>query len=294
MRFLAPFDHLRPIWFYVPILLVGLLPGTLLLAPFVRFLFSGGENSPRLRPVSLGFLLLAGAWCVLFFSLSGSKLPTYILPAFPPLALALGSYAARGTWIRPGWMRGAAATGFTAIFMLHNFGIPWYAGYRGPVGSLQEVAEYCRQTEAPIVCYSRNCDSVAFYVGRDDFRTFRSKQVNDLISYLLDQPRTLVLFSHRHSMQALEYALPPELKIVPLKHLGLGDLPGVPPTLMPKLTWLMGETALGLCDVAMIERRPDRLTDRQPTLRPPLPGQAVRGVGTVPVLESDESEDTFP
>src|SRR5262249_23054070 len=30
VRFLSPFDHLRPVWFYAPILLFGLLPGTLL------------------------------------------------------------------------------------------------------------------------------------------------------------------------------------------------------------------------------------------------------------------------
>ena len=30
MRFLQPFDHLQPVWYYVPILLGGLLPGTVL------------------------------------------------------------------------------------------------------------------------------------------------------------------------------------------------------------------------------------------------------------------------
>src|SRR5262249_30907430 len=44
VRFLAPFDHLRPIWFYVPILLVGLFPATLLLLPLFRFLLSGRDE----------------------------------------------------------------------------------------------------------------------------------------------------------------------------------------------------------------------------------------------------------
>ena len=38
--------------------------------------------------------MLAGGWCVLFFSLSGCKLPTYILPALPLLALVVGAYVA--------------------------------------------------------------------------------------------------------------------------------------------------------------------------------------------------------
>src|SRR5205823_4781752 len=116
--------------------------------------------------------------------------------------------------------------------------------------------EYCRQHDVPVVCYPRSCDSVSFYVGRDDIQTFRSRQTNDLILQMLDRPRTLVLFTHRHSMQGFSYALPRELQLVPLKHLGLGDLPGVPSALMPKVTWMMGETALGLCDVAVVERRP--------------------------------------
>jgi dolichol-phosphate mannosyltransferase len=44
------------------------------------------------RPAALGFCLLAAGWCVVFYSLSGCKRAGYILPAMPPLALALGCY----------------------------------------------------------------------------------------------------------------------------------------------------------------------------------------------------------
>jgi 4-amino-4-deoxy-L-arabinose transferase-like glycosyltransferase len=36
--------------------------------------------------------MLWSAFIVAFFSASGSKLPAYILPAFPALALVLGRY----------------------------------------------------------------------------------------------------------------------------------------------------------------------------------------------------------
>ena len=88
-RFVDPFDHERPVSFFVPIVLFGMLPATLLLPAAVRFLFSSRPEATRQRSLPLGHLLLSGLWCFLFFSLSGSKLPTYILPAFPPLALAL-------------------------------------------------------------------------------------------------------------------------------------------------------------------------------------------------------------
>src|SRR5262249_19343159 len=89
LRFLAPFDHIEPLWFYLPVVLGGLLPGTLLLIGFAQFLLTGRKEAAERRSPELGFLLLAAGWCLLFFTLSGSKLPTYVLPAFPPLALAL-------------------------------------------------------------------------------------------------------------------------------------------------------------------------------------------------------------
>jgi dolichol-phosphate mannosyltransferase len=99
-RFLAPFAHEHGVWFYGPVLFLGLLPGTLLAVPFLRFLLTSDREAARQRTPELGFLLLAGGWCVLFFTLSACKLPTYILPALPPLALAFGLFLSDGptTW----------------------------------------------------------------------------------------------------------------------------------------------------------------------------------------------------
>ncbi|HEY7156620.1 MAG TPA: glycosyltransferase [Gemmataceae bacterium] len=91
-RFLTPFDHEKPAWFYLPGLLAGMLPWTLLLPGFARYLGRRSLRAAQRRPAALGFFLLAALWCLLFFSVSGCKRPAYILPAMPLLALALGCY----------------------------------------------------------------------------------------------------------------------------------------------------------------------------------------------------------
>ena len=88
VRFLAPFDHAEPVWYFLPSLLLGLLPWTLLLPGLLHFMRRRSER----RPPALGFLLLAFVSAFAFFSASGCKRPAYILPAIPPLALALGCY----------------------------------------------------------------------------------------------------------------------------------------------------------------------------------------------------------
>jgi 4-amino-4-deoxy-L-arabinose transferase-like glycosyltransferase len=88
-RYLTPeFQHIQPFWFYVPVLLVAFLPWTaVLLWTGVAGLFRFG----KLRKCSdgMGFLLCWLSFCVVFFSVSQSKLPGYILPAVPALALVL-------------------------------------------------------------------------------------------------------------------------------------------------------------------------------------------------------------
>jgi 4-amino-4-deoxy-L-arabinose transferase-like glycosyltransferase len=93
-RFLST-AHRRtePWWYFLPILAAGFLPWMFALPSA----FAHGWNIPgRAREtVETRFALGFALFVVLFFSASGSKLPAYILPAFPPLALVLDA-----TWSR--------------------------------------------------------------------------------------------------------------------------------------------------------------------------------------------------
>lgn len=85
-RFLIKGHHREGAWWYfVPILLFGAMPWT----PFIAVRLREGwrrEGQPGTLQSSR-FLLIWAAFIFLFFSVSHSKLPSYILPAFPALAL---------------------------------------------------------------------------------------------------------------------------------------------------------------------------------------------------------------
>jgi hypothetical protein len=85
----------------------------------------------------------------------------------------------------------------------------------------QEVLAWCGERTTPVVCYPRSVDSVAFYLRRDDFRSYRSKETPSLVAFLRAQTRVAVLFSHRHSLAQLIQVLPPELAVVKSGSLGL-------------------------------------------------------------------------
>ncbi len=254
LRFLTPFAHERGVWFYGPVLLLGLLPGTLLLWPFLRFLVASDEAAARSRPAEFGFLLLSGGWCVFFFTLSSCKLPTYIMPAFPPLALALGWFLTQSKWDRSRWPAATAAVAFLLLAGVHYILVPWYAVCRSPMRRPDEVRRLCADPSAPVVCYPRECDSVAFYLGRDDLHAYPSKDIEELRTLVRRNPRTVILCTHRHSRKDLHELLPPEVRIVEEVHVGLDNLPGVPAPLEKGAAALMGETALGLSDLAVVER----------------------------------------
>jgi 4-amino-4-deoxy-L-arabinose transferase-like glycosyltransferase len=213
VRFLSPFDHIRPIWFYLPILFGGLLPATLLLWPFTRFLLSGSPADAARRCPELGFMLLAGGWCLFFFSLSGSKLPTYILPAFPPLALALGYYLAGSRWAKPRWLAAPLIGGVAVLALINFVAMPWYATFHSPLGNAEAIENYCSNRATPVICYPRNCDSIAFFLGRDDLKSYRSKETPTMIDQLQRNRRTVIIFTHRHSLEGLRQVLPRHLRV---------------------------------------------------------------------------------
>jgi hypothetical protein len=89
------------------------------------------------------------------------------------------------------------------------------------MGEFETMRERCADPSVPVVCFPRNVDSVAFYVGRSDFRTFRSKDIGAAIQALEQAPRTVVLFGHRNSPETLARHLPPHLRLVDRRPMGL-------------------------------------------------------------------------
>jgi 4-amino-4-deoxy-L-arabinose transferase-like glycosyltransferase len=88
------YQHRQPFWYFGPITLLALLPWTTLLWPMVR----AGLRLRREKswPGSPGFFFACWAiWPIVFFSFSQSKLPGYILPAIPPLAICSAVTLAR-------------------------------------------------------------------------------------------------------------------------------------------------------------------------------------------------------
>lgn len=88
-RFLTPYSHHgQPIYYFLGILGLGMLPWSFLLPWGLACAWSTARTVSE-KGDQLFCLVWAGV-VVLFFSLSRAKLPPYILPALPPLALLLG------------------------------------------------------------------------------------------------------------------------------------------------------------------------------------------------------------
>lgn len=89
-RFLSThtFNNPTPFWFYLPIVLIGFFPWSNFVLPALRSAF---QKAKQAHPIELYLLLWTGI-VFIFFSIPHSKVITYILPIFPPLALLVGNY----------------------------------------------------------------------------------------------------------------------------------------------------------------------------------------------------------
>ncbi len=93
--------RVEPFWFFLPILFAGCFAWALMLVPaMIRGWHGGIHHADPTTPCGqkhfkpLRFVILWIVFIVGFFSLSGSKLPAYILPVFPFLAMVLAFYMA--------------------------------------------------------------------------------------------------------------------------------------------------------------------------------------------------------
>ena len=94
-RFTSKIHHRAGPWYYfIPILALGILPWLGMLA---QSLWQGRRDAATPAGATAGFqpkklLLIWSVFIFVFFSISGSKLPSYILPIFPALALLIACY----------------------------------------------------------------------------------------------------------------------------------------------------------------------------------------------------------
>lgn len=90
------FNSKTPIWFYVPVILLGFFPWTIFMVQAMSHAIKHAwrERSQYTKEL---FLLLWITIVFIFFSIPQSKTMGYILPIFPALALLVGKYLAT-TW----------------------------------------------------------------------------------------------------------------------------------------------------------------------------------------------------
>jgi 4-amino-4-deoxy-L-arabinose transferase-like glycosyltransferase len=133
------YQHVQPIWYYLVVVVLAMMPWTVIA---IRALVDGILTSvaewrlrrlnPRRRvPNRPGdafpeFLVLWALFPIVFFSFSKSKLPGYILPSIPPLAILTGDYLFRrrlpglNRWVLLGH---AVLCGVMTMFALL---LPWF------------------------------------------------------------------------------------------------------------------------------------------------------------------------
>jgi len=134
-RYLTPeFRHLQPFWYYLPITIMALLPWIFWLAWFATRTARKGEGGHRRSQIL--FLVAWGLFPVLFFSLSKSKLPGYILPVVFPLGFLISLAVART--LKSRHVLGRYVLGLIGTLLLVSPGWIFFskAHVRGPLVSL--------------------------------------------------------------------------------------------------------------------------------------------------------------
>jgi 4-amino-4-deoxy-L-arabinose transferase-like glycosyltransferase len=136
--------HTQPLWYYIPIMLLALMPWAVIamraLAEAIqqsiaewraRFSKHHYVGHARWGDAFPEFLVLWTLFPIVIFSLSRSKLPGYILPAIPPLAILTGDYINRNRqkglnlWLL---LLHALLSAVTIILVLL---LPWHIGHPG-------------------------------------------------------------------------------------------------------------------------------------------------------------------
>jgi 4-amino-4-deoxy-L-arabinose transferase-like glycosyltransferase len=136
------YQHSQPFWYYFAVVILAMMPWTVVA---IRALVDGIQTSVaewRLRHSRNGtpkvnrpgdafpeFLVLWAAIPIVFFSFSKSKLPGYILPSIPPIAILTGDFLfrRRKTGLNRWILLGHAA--LCGVMTVTVFLLPWFIAH---------------------------------------------------------------------------------------------------------------------------------------------------------------------
>lgn len=130
-RFTTPEHPDRVLWwYYLPVIILGMFPWTGLLLQSIRASISEASSEEL---VKMSFFNIWWVFVLLFFSISQTKLVSYILPMFPALAIIIGWNLARLEKQRGesllSWVIGT-------VIMFGLLGAGWLIGRQSAAGSV--------------------------------------------------------------------------------------------------------------------------------------------------------------
>jgi len=202
LRYLTPrFHRGAPFYYYLPVILLGLLPWTFLLPNAMRKL----QELWRLYPHRTIFLT---SWIILptlFFSLAKAKMPHYILPTFPAWALLIA-----GTWkenqIFPFKLIPPVLIAYLLVFMV---AMPIYSKRKSAAFAVPLMV---KNDSTPLYTYkAEKRYSLAFYSGKK-IRNFKS--VEELKNALDSVSKAYVLTKREKLGSILALSPPYSLKVL--------------------------------------------------------------------------------
>jgi 4-amino-4-deoxy-L-arabinose transferase-like glycosyltransferase len=154
------YHHPQPIYFYPVIILLLALPWTphliVALAKVRSWDWRGADSLNIVRVFSMAWLLLP----LVFFSFSGSKLPGYVLPVLPAVALLVSDRLTRVFDAK--WPLVIAGATVVLVVIVLNFGAMRYAG-RESVRDLLLMADARGYAGAPVLAQRSDDRSAEFY-----------------------------------------------------------------------------------------------------------------------------------
>ena len=124
-RFSEPMEnHRGPIVYYLIAILIGMFPASVFMGPALLKLTSRMRSNHEWLSGDKLLCCWAGTWIV-FFSIAQTKLASYVLPAYPAVALILGAFAytfiTESVLIDRGWFR-------ASMFCLALVGVGFLVG----------------------------------------------------------------------------------------------------------------------------------------------------------------------